>query len=227
MRHLLAQGNAKVGRGVYVWNLPVYKTCPGSTDLCRSVCYADRGYFRYPRNRALNEARLQAAESDDFVDAMRRELDGRGVTLLRLHSSGDFFSSPYIRKWEAILGSTPAVRAWAYTRSWRLPDLLPDLKTLAKLPNMRLQFSADQETGLPPLVEGVEVNFLQVEEEVISDATGQVKLVWRTRREGRAVAKRLALPLAPTPALICPNYQGTGDRAGHSVTCEQCRFCLE
>jgi hypothetical protein len=153
----------------------------------------------------------------------------RDVHLLRLHSVGDFYSAAYIRKWVQILQAVPKVRAWAYTRSWRLPELLTELKQLAMLTNMTLQFSCDVETGLPPVVEGVKVNFLQVEREVMPDRAGRITLVWRTRTKGRKPMNRLALPLAPVnaPALVCPNYQGTGASGGHKITCQQCQFCLQ
>jgi hypothetical protein len=37
---LLCRGNKKVG-GALVFNLPVFKTCPGSTLFCRAYCYGD------------------------------------------------------------------------------------------------------------------------------------------------------------------------------------------
>ena len=37
MRPLLTQGNGKVGQSIHLWSIPAICTCPGSTELCRSV----------------------------------------------------------------------------------------------------------------------------------------------------------------------------------------------
>lgn len=225
MRNLLSKGaNRKLGKNVFCFNLPVIGTCPGSSSVCRSACYArpGQGYFGYHQKRYLDN--LQDAEALDFAERMCSEIRRRKVKRLRIHSSGDFYSVEYIRKWRQVLMAS-RLKAWAYTRSWRVPELLVELKYLAALPNMQLQFSTDVETGLPPLVRGVKVNFLQVQEELMQDSSGRVDLVFREKQVGREPAKRLALPMASTPALICPNYQGT--ELGKHITCEECGFCVE
>ena len=223
---LFSKGStSKLGPNAFVFNLPVKTTCPGKTTTCEeAVCYADRGHYGWPRHRTRYEANLEATRTPGFVARAVAELRGRGARLLRIHSSGDFYSAAYVRAWSEIMAEVPEVTAWAYTRSWRLPEILDELRTLGRLANVRLWFSADRDTGIPPEVEGVRVCLLRDGDEPFPDPEGRVDLVFPTREKGRSPAKRFALPLAPEPALICPAYQGTA--ASVHVTCEECRVCL-
>jgi hypothetical protein len=63
--NLLTNGNKKVGESVLVFNLPVFSCCPGMSTACASVCYADRGHCRWPRNRQRNEDNLAASKQPD------------------------------------------------------------------------------------------------------------------------------------------------------------------
>ncbi len=142
------------------------------------------------------------------------------ASLVRLHSSGDFYNAEYVRKWEEIAAAVPTGTFWAYARSWRVPPILSELKYLAALPNVHLWFSCDRDTGLPPLVRRVRACWLQIEEELPpTPRPGQteVELVFRTKRPGRTVQKRIEL------ALICPTYSGTPK--GADSTCERCGVC--
>ena len=129
---------------------------PRQDTTCEeAVCYADRGHYGWPRHRTRYEANLEATRTPGFVARAVAELRGRGARLLRIHSSGDFYSAAYVRAWSEIMAEVPEVTAWAYTRSWRLPEILDELRTLGRLANVRLWFSADRDTGIPPEVEGV------------------------------------------------------------------------
>jgi hypothetical protein len=213
---LLTQGNHKVGSRVWVWSLPVYVTCPGSSPICRAVCYGDWGGFRWPTTRERHAANLEASLRPDFAARMVEELEASSARYVRVHSVGDFYSVDYIRAWVRIGGSTPGVTFWAYTRSWRLPYLLTELVKLAALPNFFLWFSADCSTGLPPQVPRVRTAWLQAEAEA-APQTG-AELVFRTRRDGREPTKRIGL------ALVCPVENGFANAT--DVTCQRCRFCF-
>jgi DNA modification methylase len=217
---LFTQGNKKLGENVFIFNLPVIATCPGRSAACEAVCYADWGYFRYPKNRQRNMRNLEASKSPDFVDRAVAELRRRGAQLVRPHSSGDFYNAEYVSKWQQIAASMPDVTFWAYTRSWRIPAILEELKRLAQLPNFCLWFSADQDTGLPPNVENVRACWLQIGEEPPHDPVSrqlEVELIFPAKLRGRAKNKRIA------SALVCPTYNGTP--AGEKTTCEKCAFC--
>lgn len=126
------KGNFKLGPGVITYSKLAEHTCPGATPWCLSACYAKRidGPVRdiYITNTAAG------ANVPDLPE---------GTTLVRLHVSGDFDSIPYIKRWIEIVTKNPNVKFWAYTRSWRVENLLPTLNELFKLPNIQLFASVD------------------------------------------------------------------------------------
>jgi hypothetical protein len=215
-----AGSNRKVGRTVMVFNLPAgADSCPGRSPACESVCYAKRGYGGYWRGRYARN--LAASRTDGFVPQVVAEVRASGLPLLRVHSSGDFYGPEYVRKWGQIAAAVPEVRLWAYTRSWRVPAILDELRRLADLPNFSLWFSADRDTGLPPQVGRVRACWLRVRDELPpAPAAGQtgVGLVFPAKVRGRVPLKLAG------GALVCPNYNGTPQ--GAATTCDACRFCF-
>lgn len=161
------RGNLKIGLGVYTYSrLPghpsraalgtVYErtgqqlpdpsgwhgTCPGSTPECESICYARRPV-----------AELGPVAVMWLDNTMRSDVPPipEDAKLLRLHVSGDFDTVEYIQNWITRLGERPDVTAWVYTRSWRVPELLPALEVLRGMPNVQMFASMDASTPeLPP-----------------------------------------------------------------------------
>jgi hypothetical protein len=69
---------------------------------------------------------------------------------VRIHSSGDFYSPEYVRFWRSIVQAAPTTRFWAYTRSWRVKELLAVLNELRAEPNVQLFASWDETMPDPP-----------------------------------------------------------------------------
>jgi hypothetical protein len=115
-------------------------TCPGSTPECESVCYAKR-----PVQEDGIVSRMWLENETEDVPPIPEE-----CRLLRLHVSGDFTSEEYIGNWILRLAERPDVHAWVYTRSWRVPRLLPALERLRALPNMQMFASMDRSTRETP-----------------------------------------------------------------------------
>lgn len=135
------QGNRKIGMGVFTYSrLPGGDaTCPGATKECEMICYAKR--VEGPV-KGLWFTNTQTS----FVPPIPTE-----ATHLRLHVSGDFDTDFYIRNWIMRLKERPDVKAWGYTKSWRVPELLPALEELRALPNMQLFASMDASSlDFPP-----------------------------------------------------------------------------
>jgi len=215
---LFTRGNKKVGSAL-VFNLPVKSTCPGRTLFCQTYCYGDWNNNRWPSVRRKHEANRLTSLREDFPALAVAELqEARPPRLCRVHSVGDFYSAEYIRKWADIAAAAPNWKFWAYTRSWRVPALLPELVRLAMLPNFELWFSADRQTERPPEVPGVRVAYMQAPGED-PEWIGQVKdaLVFPVKAE-RVPVKRIGL------AMVCPHYNGTPE--DKVPTCEGCRFCF-
>ena len=113
-------GNRKLGASVFTFSRTpganVYLgTCPGETTWCSDRCYAKRIEGPVREVHRLNSG---TAEVSPIPAAAK---------LLRIHVSGDFDTIPYINAWRERLLERPDVRAWAYTRSFRVPKLVPAL----------------------------------------------------------------------------------------------------
>jgi hypothetical protein len=157
---------------------------------------------------------LAIAQTDDFVARITAEILRRGVHTLRIHVSGDFYDADYVNKWATIARRCPQTTFYAYTRSWRVPSIVPALVALADRPNVRLWFSCDAETGLPlDLPPGVRVAYLQTDRH--EEPTGD--LIFRVRP-----LRRLLTPHPPL-SVLCPS-EVTSPRPSN-VTCTSCRLC--
>lgn len=211
---LLGLGNRKLGDFVYTFSLPAVTTCPGRSRLCEKACYAMRGTVLLQQKAYAR--RHAASLRDDFVDRMTREVRLRGAGLVRLHVSGDFYSAEYVRKWAAVAAACPGVRFFAYTRSWRTPAVRRELARLARLPNVRLWYSCDKETGLPARTpRGVRVAYMAVDDADVPPAAPD--LAFRVKRT--TVRKRIG------GAVVCPVENGTAAKA--VVSCQKCGLCWE
>jgi hypothetical protein len=118
-------------------------TCPGSSPECEAICYAKRPVAE---EGAVHEMWKLNSQTEDVPTSFPD-----GCTLVRLHVSGDFTSVAYIEGWIRLCEANPDVRVWGYTRSWRVPELLPGLERLRALPNVQLLASMDVSIPeLPP-----------------------------------------------------------------------------
>lgn len=135
------RGNSKLGPNVYSYSrLPgkIGGTCPGASPVCEMVCYAKR----IVRNQPL----WDLMRENSVVPFLRGTLPTE-VKYVRLHVSGDFDCLGYVADWVRRVSTHPEVTFWGYTRSWRVPTLLPLLEELHVLPNMQLFASMD--SGIP------------------------------------------------------------------------------
>ncbi len=142
-------GNRKVGR-VWTFSLPSLVTCPGSSDWCRTHCYARRIEMLRPVCRhawvrnlviSLDPGRFAAHVLGSLPD---------DADLVRVHVGGDFHDPGYVGAWERVCLSRPGTRFWSYTRSWRVPPLRRALERLRGLPNVELFASCDPDMPDPP-----------------------------------------------------------------------------
>lgn len=141
------QAPFKIGRtskvGFETFSLPALISCPGATESCRSICYAQKG--RMGLGTALNAysrnmARFLRYEKADDLQGAISELLGLlwNKRHIRLHGSGDFHSQFAVDVWTGVFRECTWLVGFAYTRSFGL-----DLSQLAALPNFTLHLSAD------------------------------------------------------------------------------------
>lgn len=150
--HGLENGNKKTGvtgelfEKIFVWNMPMRATCPGSSAWCRLNCYnLDSRQEIFPIQQwqqnwwwALNDPiALQKRISQQLS-----EHNGKRIGV-RIHSCGDFYSTDYIAMWHKICMMFPWVQFWGYTRSWVVTGLLESLSCIAALSNVNLFASWD------------------------------------------------------------------------------------
>ncbi|GIH16137.1 GP88 family protein [Rugosimonospora africana] len=128
-RRLLTQNRQLRAIGVWNWSLPAwagrlpdgrtYNTCP-SAGVCRQVCYARHGTYRWPAVKAKHQANLMFVLDDlpGWETAMLIELTAAKFTgcWIRIHDSGDFFSDAYLAAWLRICRARPATFFYAYTK---------------------------------------------------------------------------------------------------------------
>jgi hypothetical protein len=219
---MLTSGNTKLGLRKRLWGfgLPSRTTCPGRSALCARVCYSYHLERFRPSVRARYRRNLTLSRRPDFPQRVLAFLSARPVDVVRVHTAGDFYSAAYARQWLSIMVAAPAVRFFLYTRSWRVRGIRRVLVAMARLPNVRIWFSCDQEIGVPRRVPAkVRLAWLLTEPD---DWPPRADLVFRVRRLRGTVQKRVTWREGNGAALVCPTENGaTGPRA----TCSQCRFC--
>lgn len=145
----ISTGNGKVGAA---FSIPNIKTCPGRTSLCESLCYVDIWPMSAPQPTNFRERNyasvLHYLKRGDLHLKLIDAIDFVSTRTLRIHDAGDFFSPAYTEAWVKTVKATPRVDFWAYTRSFSVKAILPQLLELAKLPNCAIWLSADAENWM-------------------------------------------------------------------------------
>ena len=109
-----------LGLRVFNFGIPAYKsssgklTCP-MADGCIKFCYAKKGAYIWSNVKPAFEKRYELSKTDDFVDAMNNEIRKKKPDYVRVHDSGDYYSTAYLKKWIKIANDNPDVRFYSYT----------------------------------------------------------------------------------------------------------------
>lgn len=204
---LLKNTNSKLGKGIYVFNLPAGLTCPGKTPVCASVCYAakvERIYTNTKTAYAKNQAFINEQGLEAFVAAVVDQITRKSIKVVRIHSNGDFYSGPYVMAWRAIAKACPNTVFFAYTRSWHVPAILPSLEALRALPNVHLLASVDES-----------------DESRTDEAWDNGPAGWRLARMlDKPTSKLAKTGVKVTGHVVCL------EQVGRSSTCGDCRVCF-
>jgi hypothetical protein len=105
----------------------MFNTCP-SALACKAVCYAKQGRYKMPNVANARLSNLYASLETSFVSDAVSDLTyhaKRGINVVRLHDSGDFYSQEYLDAWKKIATALPDMVFYAYTKSLHL-DLYSD-----------------------------------------------------------------------------------------------------
>ena len=147
MRHLLIKGNTKMGPEVFIFNLPPILTCR-PTPWCRTNCYALKGNFKFPSVKQSAHERLRLSRLSNFAEMMIEEIGRRHVAMVRLHSSGDFYSRAYVQKWIIIAKRCPKT---LFRTTTKRRDLVEVIRQLNALPNFIVRESLDCSSSRPTM----------------------------------------------------------------------------
>ena len=129
--------------GGYELDGKAYTTCPGA-GACLALCYARQGTFLFKgskRVRIENHQRLLVTYATQGLDGVVDMLDqavksmSKRVAVVRLHDSGDFFKTWYVKAWLEVIKRHPDILFYAYTKSF------PMFKGLDIPSNFRVTYS--------------------------------------------------------------------------------------
>ena len=214
IRGLVVQGNGKLGAGgIWHFSLPPIRACPGRSSKCAAACYARTGHFRLPQVKARLAWAFAQSKRHDFAARLTDELYRKGVLVMRWFVAGDCYSPSFAARMFEVMKESPQCSFYFYTRSWRVPTIEPHLRAMSFLPNAKIWYSADQDTGIPAdLPEGVRVAWMQTE---LDDEPAEADLIFRLPK-----LRKMPLPLAAT---VCPTETPEGKERG--TTCSTCQLC--
>ena len=151
--HKMKVTGKKYGYRVASFDLLAGHTCPAAS-LCHSRvvvenghrkiqdfgqfrCYATKSEVAYTNVYNMRLRNFELSKQDDFVSLVKTAIQAKKLTLIRIHSSGDFYDFEYFKKWYQIAQELPEVTFFAYTKQatfvkWYLAN---------KLPNMAIHYS--------------------------------------------------------------------------------------
>lgn len=117
---------------VVAFDLPAGYTCP-MADKCKSYanrktgkitdgknmkfrCYASSGEARFSATRNAHWHNFEILRnSDNMVSEIETSLP-KNVKVIRIHSSGDFYSMDYFNAWVSVAKNHPEIQFFGYTK---------------------------------------------------------------------------------------------------------------
>ena len=183
--------------------------------MCRARCYAKRGFFHMPNVKQSHIRNYQFSQTNEFEHWMMAELTASFVRVMRVHAAGDFYDVDYVRKWVRIASKHQWRTFFAYTRSWRSEEMLPELVKLGALPNFQLWWSIDRETGPAPLIRGIRRAYMAIDDVDAEHAPDDCDLVFRDQK-GTVMKKANGI-------MVCPPENGVETKI--RLTCSLCKIC--
>lgn len=181
-----------------------------------SVCYARAGHAARPTVKFRWSQNYEFSQTDKFEQWLSDTLVEEGVRTLRLQVAGDLYSAEYTAKLRRVLERNRRVVAFLYTRSWSDPEILPEIRLLAKMKNVHLWLSADVDTGKPPRVARTRIAWM-----ARNDAEALATPPWANlifRNSTKTVMKKV------NGIQVCPHEIGVPDKP--KITCSRCQICF-
>lgn len=141
---------------LYSFDLPAGRSCPGAREchsqpikigkrwrvqdgrFCRFRCYSASQEVVFPKLRKMRERNLKELKGkgkNQLINTILQSLPCE-ATIIRLHSSGDFFSQTYFDAWLEVARQRSDILFYAYTKA--VPFWKNRLRKVNRLDNLRL-----------------------------------------------------------------------------------------
>jgi hypothetical protein len=142
----VSKGNLSEDKDTTIFNLPAIVTCPVHAQ-CYKTCYARKAEKRFKAVVVSRDRNLVATRDPRFVGDMVTLL-GRGKNRkVRIHESGDFYSSKYISVWCSIIRKLPDHQFKTFTKVESAYRILSELPNCAAhysiLPGGEINYGSD------------------------------------------------------------------------------------
>lgn len=114
----LVNGNSKLDKSILIFDLLSGVQFGG---VCKQNCFrcyaiqAQKQYINTVLFRAIN-THLAKNNIPLLSNLIIAQLNKSKNTVVRIHSSGDFFSQDYINMWNFIISAYPTIKFYAYTK---------------------------------------------------------------------------------------------------------------
>jgi hypothetical protein len=121
-KNRLVNGNSKL-HNILIFDLPSVKTCLNCVD-CKASCYAKKAEVQYVDTELYRTVNHELFLNNPSLlkELIVTQLSETKRTVVRIHSSGDFFSQSYIDFWNDIIGLFPHIKFYVYTKVESLLD---------------------------------------------------------------------------------------------------------
>lgn len=129
---MLTNWNKKVGKEIWVFNLPTGITCPPKVS-CLFDCYDRKAEMRWPTVLPARIRNYKKSLTDTFVQEIITEINKKSIRVVRPHAAGDMYSPDYVEKWIEIARNCPDTIFYTYTK-WNHNNL----EKLSELRNFNL-----------------------------------------------------------------------------------------
>jgi len=141
---LLNRPQGCYGPKTYIFNLPAPATCR-PTAWCLAHCPALQDNTESVFGHVGPE-KLTISRRKDFADMMIGEIKRKHIHFVKVHSSGDFYSRTYVRKWKKIGQACPETM---FKTSTKRLEFIDDLVDLNALPNFVVRETIDPSKPKP------------------------------------------------------------------------------
>lgn len=117
----LVKGNSKLSK-----NILIFDTTAGKEGTCVmncKNCYAKKAQRLYKYSRLFRAINTYLAKNHiDILENLivNQILRTENLSVIRLHSSGDFFSQDYVEMWDRIIKRFAYIKFYTYTKNFNL-----------------------------------------------------------------------------------------------------------